>query len=154
MGAERTIRTVRTILTRKLYHEDSRNWPAHLQNVLKIINSRVHSSIGMAPDQVSPENASKVFARLYPTIVKDQNPTHAVKPKFSIGQPVRCLVADASKFEKGDASKVSANVYIIAKILYHPLFIRYKVKDKTTQQLTLGTYNESELVPVSLPQNG
>lgn len=153
MLAERAIRTVRTILTKKLHHTDSANWPSVLQDVLQIINERKHSATGMAPNDVTPETASLVFERLYPQIVKDLNPKNAIKPKFFVGQTVRCLAPTSNKYEKGDTAKMSQNIFIVAKILYHPLYIRYKLKDSITNQITLGTYNESELIPVNQVQN-
>lgn len=147
---ERAIQSFRRLLTRLMYSRQTKNWPSCYQEVIDRLNNRVHSSIGISPNEVSIDNAHIIFKKLYPELAVNQQPKTGLKPLFKIGDHVRILLKQGI-FTKGDVAKTSNEIYKIGRILFHPV-IRFKLKDINTNEIITGSYNESELIPVTLPQ--
>ena len=133
-----------------MFVKRTRDWVSEYPNVIEKLNNRTHSAIGMAPNEVTYDNAGAVFTRLYPDIAENRQPSTGLAPRFSIGQTVRIL-RPPSVFEKGDVPKTTDEIYKISRILFHPV-IRYKLSDIANNNIIAGSYNETELIPVSIPQ--
>lgn len=132
------------MITRLIYAKQTKAWPKLCEEAANRLNNRMHSSIGMAPSEVSLENAGKVFNKLYPELAKNQQPKVGLKPKFRIGDKVR-IFFPLDIFEKGDSNRTSDEVYIVARILFHPV-IRYKLAYISTKEIITGSYNELDLI--------
>lgn len=133
------------MLTRLCYVSRTKNWPSLVQEAAQRLNNRVHSSIGMAPNEVTLQNTGKIFRKLHPDLSRNQQPKSGLTPKFKIGEKVR-IQFPKKTFEKGDVSRNSDEVYIIGRILFHPV-IRYKLADNSTGELITGSFNQQELIP-------
>lgn len=118
-----------------------------IQEAADRLNNRVHSSTGYTPNDVNVDNASKVFGKLYPDLANNNQPKTGQKPTFRINDKVRILYPKIN-FEKGDTVRTSDEVYLIGRILFHPI-VRYKLADIDTKEIVTGSYNEQELIPVS-----
>ena len=133
-----------------MFQNSTRNWVGEYEKTIEILNKRVHSATGLPPDEVSIDNAGEVFRRLYPMLSRNLQPGTGLKPQFKIGQTVRILLPSIV-FQKGDLSKTTDEVYKIGRILFHPV-LRYKLASTSDGSLIAGSFNESELIPASLPQ--
>ena len=132
-----------------MFHKQTRNWVQELPLAVKTMNSRTHSATGLPPNEVTIDNAGQVFKRLYPMLSRNKQPSTGLKPKFRIGQFVRILLP-STLFQKGDLAKATDEVYKVARILFHPV-IRYKLI-ATNGNLISGSYDQTELIPVEIPQ--
>lgn len=143
---ERYIRTLRYTLRRAMNNRGTKDWPSLLQECVDILNSRVHTSTGMKPKDVNFNNADKVFAKLFPDLAKDRQPSQHLKPRFRLGQKVRVLDKTIRRaFAKGDTAKGSSEVYIIGRILFGRS-ITYNLKDPESRNFIADSYQESELI--------
>ena len=92
--AERFIRTLKSRLERYFVENKTKRWVDILDNMIDNYNNTPHRSIGMTPNQVSDENADKVFKQLFPDL-------HLVaKPRLKVNDLVRTL-KEKNIFEKG-----------------------------------------------------
>lgn len=142
---ERSINSFKKLLTRICASKKSRNWPEFCQEAIYRLNERTHSAIGMAPNKATIENSGEIFAKLYPKLSKNQQPKTGLTPVFHIGDKVRILLRK-SGFAKDDVSRTSDDPYLIARILFHPT-IRYKLASIPSQEIIVGSYNQTELIP-------
>ena len=133
-----------------MFQNSTRNWVEKYPKTIEIMNSRIHSATGYAPNDVSIDNAGIVFMQLYPKLARNQQPLTGLTPRFRIGQTVRILLPSIV-FQKGDLSKTTDEVYKIARILFHPV-IRYKLSSISDDGIIAGSYNQSELIAAELPQ--
>lgn len=143
--AERAIATIRKLLTRLCAVSNTKNWPSLVSEVGKRLNNRLHSSIGMTPNEVNLDNTAAIFAKLHPELAKNQQPKAGLKPTFKIGDIVR-IQYPKKNFEKGDISRNSDDIYMIARVLFHPI-VRYKLADIPSREIVTGSFNEQELIP-------
>ena len=63
--AERAIRTLKTRLARYFTESGTTKWISVLDQFVNNINNSIHSSINMAPNDVTLDNAAEVRKRLY-----------------------------------------------------------------------------------------
>ena len=63
--AERAIRTLKTRLARYFTESGTIKWISVLDQFVNNINNSIHSSINMAPNNVTLDNAAEVRKRLY-----------------------------------------------------------------------------------------
>lgn len=147
MQAESSIRTLRALL-RKMKRSSSQpsHWPKLLQPALDIINSRKSRLTGLPPKEITANNAAKVFASLYPSMVGKAQPP--LSPSFSVGDFVRLIRPVQNLFAKGSKRLASKDIY---RVLFHPILIEYRVKDPQTGDIVAGKYTEEDLLLVKLP---
>lgn len=144
---ERAIRSLKTLIYRMMEEDKSRNWPEAVPRAIKIMNERKHAATGLPPNAVDADNSGIVFRRLHPEVAQNIQPPHALKPKFKIGDKVRTILP-SSVLSKKTSIKNSEEVFKISRILFHPT-IRYKLGVISNSELITGSYNESELIPVT-----
>lgn len=144
MLAERVIRSFKAVLRKKIFLEASKNWPSMVKDVCETLNSRLHRSIGLAPNEVTEKNARLIFRRLHPELGKNIQPATGLRPLFSIGQRVR-IITPTKTFTKGDLPRASAELYIISKIYFHPT-IRFILRDLESKEIISGSFSHEELV--------
>lgn len=130
-------------------NDNTNNWPDLVHKVPTLMNNRKHRTIGMRPNEVNLHNTGSVFKRLYPYLGRNRQPPAFTKPAFAIGDHVRVL-NPKNKFEKGDRQTASDTVYIIARILFHPI-LKYKLREdqSNNSDLIAGTYKEAELIKIN-----
>lgn len=148
MIVERNIRSLRYVLRRAMEIRKTADWVSLLQECVDIMNSRKHKSTGMRPKDVNFDNAGKVFAKLYPDLAQDRQPSQNLRPNFRLGQRVRVIDKTLGrKFAKGDIARGSSEVYRIGRILFGPT-ITYNLKELETESFISDSYQESELVAI------
>ena len=105
--AERFIRTLKGRIERHFTENRTYKWIDVLQQLSEDINNTENRSIGMTPNEVTFENRSEVFKRLYGEDGAE------VKCKFNIGDRVRIPVSK-NIFDKGYTPNWSENIYIVS----------------------------------------
>ena len=80
---ERFNKELKKVMWKYFHRSEDHRWLDVLQDLVANINSRVNSSIRMAPDEVTEENSYLVFTCLYGKSLPFE------KPKYSVGVRVR-----------------------------------------------------------------
>jgi hypothetical protein len=111
------------------------------------MNSRQVSSTGIAPNDVTTENAHAIFRKLYPAISRNLQPETGLRPKLKVNDIVRVL-APKKEFTKGDIPRASEELYRVARIHFHPT-IRYILKEAESGELISGSFSIEEVIRVS-----
>jgi len=126
--AERVIRTLKTRLEKYFYQKKTKRWLDFLPQLVKNYNSTPHRTIGMAPDQVTFQNSSSVYKRMF----GDNN--LKVVPRLSKGDRVRILL-EKSLFDKGYKQNWSEKIYKICEVHQKSGVVWYKLEDLDKQSL-------------------
>lgn len=103
-NAERFIRTIKEKLEKHFWATKSHKWITVLPDIIKKYNNSFHRAIKMSPNEVTDENRSLVFKRLYPKRSKHS------KPRLAIGDLVR-VRKSKHIFEKGYTRNWSLEIY-------------------------------------------
>jgi len=136
---ERFNRTLKEMMWKRFTAENTRNWIEILDNLMKIYNNRIHSTIGMSPVKASlKENEMKVLQ----TTISKTRPIPRRKAKYKIGDKVR-ISRTKSLFEKGFLPNWSEELYIIDKV-QKTMPITYRLKDLLGVEVE-GSFYEQEL---------
>jgi transposase InsO family protein len=133
--AERFIRSLRSRLQRYFTAKHTNKWIDALQGLVDSYNNSFHSTIGMTPNEVNPENAHRVAERMYPL---KQPP----KWKFQLGDTVRITVYKHI-FVKGYIQNWSEEVYTIVQ-RYATSPVTYGLADLAGEEIK-GKFYEQEL---------
>lgn len=147
---ERTNRTLENRLYKYFYEKQTHNFISVIDDLVKSYNSTVHSFIGMAPADVTPENSPDMYSRVYMPIVAKRS-LHRPTPSFKRNDLVRLARAD-SVFARGFHVKFTEEIFrVINVILSHP--VRYRVADLNNQEIR-GSYYAEEMrkVPYKDPE--
>ena len=141
--AERVIRTLKARIYRYITHHQNERYIDHLQKFVNSYNNSIHSSIGIAPSNVTKDNERAIWWAVYwPKKPKKLRPF-----AFDIGDHVRISYLRHA-FTRGYDLKFSGEVF---KIVYRTRRDRlpiYKIKDLQDEKIT-GTFYEQELVKVT-----
>ena len=117
-----------------------------LSKLVKAYNNTVHSSIKMAPADVTPDKVLQVWHTLYDK-KKFVNPTFS-KHVFNVGDTVRITRAKGH-FAKGYEQNWTTEIFRVKRVLRrHPVV--YVLEDLNGEALD-GTFYNEELQRVSLP---
>ena len=134
---ERFNRTLKEMMWKRFTAENTRKWIDMLDDLLKIYNnSRVHSTIGMTPENASLiKNKVKVFQNII-------NNTRLIPKaaRFKVGDKVR-ISRTKALFEKGYLPNWSEELYIIDQI-QKTIPVTYKLKDLLGDEIKGSFYNE------------
>ena len=130
-------------------------WIDVLQDLVQNVNSKINSSIGMPPDEVTEENSFEVFSRLY------GKATPFERPKFSVGNRVRISNYSSPLFKpnkrhfcKGYLESISEQIFIVTGVshgsppMYHLKFGKGEKEDDTLK----GKFYEAEMTRAEPPQ--
>jgi len=140
--AERAVRTIMTRISRYWFRRQNHRWVDVLDKICASYNSTYHTSIKMAPKDVTEQNSADVFRHLYHSAIT-ATPDRA---RFKIGDRVH-VSGKKLLFEKGYSQNYSKDVYIIKDILTtNP--ITYTLFDEDGNDIE-GSYYFEELVPAS-----
>ena len=142
--AERAIRTLKTRLWRWFQHSKKNRWIDVLDSFVENYNETPHSSIGMAPNDVTNDNREEVYKRLFPADgVK-------IDCKHKIGDLVRIKIEKEleKKFFKGYTANWSEEIYVITSKIQSQGVCWYKLSDQSGK-VQEGIYYSEQLNLVS-----
>ena len=155
---ERFIETFKRMIWRYMTDKATYRYIDVLPKLVDTYNNTYHRSIGMAPSQVSEQNAKNVFTYMYgdPLSYKIKNKKKKRNYKFKVGDYVR--VANYKwPFKKGYTQTYSSEIYRVAERLIHLEPVQYRIQSLNgdmvkgkyyAQELTLTTYSPSKVYPI------
>jgi hypothetical protein len=143
---ERVIRTLMTKIASLMTAKKSQFYLKSLPLLVNGYNATIHSSIGIAPKDVTEKNQYDIFRYLYRDLIND---TKLIKPKFQLFAKVRISLLK-SLFEKGYSQRVSSRSLRITKVIKSQPPTYYLTEEDG--QAVLGAFYESEVILV--PENG
>src|SRR6266478_6432843 len=131
------------MLTRYLHANNTREYVDVSPDVENNLNSRRHRIIGMAPNEVTAENESEVYAK---SVASAKSP----KTKFKVGDRVR--ISRIKQFgEKAHRGGWTMEIYKIAKINLKNPITSYGLEDLYDEEIKGKFYGE-ELQKVDEPE--
>lgn len=136
--AERFNRTLKERLWRYFTHRNTQRYVDVLPRIVEAYNATRHSSIGMAPSEVTLDNAAEARANLqrrYP-------PRHSGKPKFAKDDIVR-ISKTKGTFQKGYEANWSEELFKIRRVLARAPIV-YVLEDMDGEEID-GAFYGAEL---------
>ena len=131
--AERVIRTLKSRLEKYMSLNKTRKWIDILPDIIRGYNGTPHRSIGIAPREVSDDNISLVFKKLYPNLEL------LAQPRLQVGNIVRIL-RKKSLFDKGYKQNWSSEEYKIRAILQKAGVVWYKLSHFNDSKISGSFY--------------
>ena len=119
---ERFIRTLKSRLEKYVVKNNTKRWVDVLPQLIQNYNNTPHRTIGMSPNQVTDDNADKVFKKMFPEIHLE------AKPRLHVGDQVRKL-KEKTIFDKGYKQSWSDELYQIAQVKQAAGRIWYIISD-------------------------
>jgi hypothetical protein len=141
---ERFLKTVKTRLWRYFTHRNTYRYVDVIQDLARAYNRTVHSSIKMAPADVSDKNVLQVWKNLYSKVES------YITPRLKVGDTVR-IAKEKKHFAKGYENNWTTEIFKVLRVIEHPIPV-YEVADMTGEVID-GTFYESELQKVIVPKN-
>lgn len=141
---ERSIRTIRLLISRYMTEYNTNSYITALPNIVKTYNSRVHSTIKRAPQSVTVKNQGEVL-KIYKqkwAKLKRKN------PKFKLGDIVRIQKAK-SIFDKESDNSFTKELFKIAHVNISLPLPMYVLRDLKGELIT-GHFQEEELQKVNI----
>lgn len=137
---ERFNRTLQEAMRRLFRANNTRRYIDDLDGLVNSYNSRVHSSIGMAPRDVNAKNERQVWRALYADIVdgEPKEPRH-----FKVGDQVR-LSRIKGLMEKGYEQNWTEEIYVVRQCIPGEPRPLYRIKD-TQGEAVQGRFYPEEL---------
>lgn len=140
--AERVIKTLKHWLWQLFTLHGSYNWTRQIESLAKRYNTKIHSTIGMAPSKVNKTNSIDLLHRVY-NHIKVKSPA-----KYKVGDYVR-ISKYKSTFAKGYTANWTAEIFQIAKVkTTYPT--TYLLQDAKKEPIS-GCFYEQELQKVKNP---
>jgi hypothetical protein len=150
--AERCIKEVKKLIYRYMTSKQSNRYIDNLQLLIDTYNRTYHSSIGMAPEQVTEETQGRALQNLYGDFWKSDRIRLKMKAnKFHVGDKVR-ISLKKDLFTKGYKGFWTTEVFTIEAVKNTRPLIQYRLKDSEGESLT-GLFYETELQSVSEETN-
>lgn len=141
---ERVIRTLMGRLGRVWIQRKNHQYLKVLKQITQSYNATIHSSIGIAPRDVTNENSDIIWRRLYGKYMNEK----PGKPKFSISDIVR-ISRVKDTFEKGYSANFTRELFRIKKINM-TVPITYSIQDMKGEDILGSFYTEElSLVPTA-----
>lgn len=141
---ERFNRTLKTKMYRYFTFRNTYRYVDVLQELVDSYNNTRHSSIGMAPNEVTSANESLVRSRLYPLKSESGKP----RWRYDVGDTVRiALSRHDAPFAKGYEHKWTRELFRISSQL-HTVPITYTLEDMDGEPIK-GKFYEPELQKVA-----
>ena len=141
--AERVIKSIKNVIYRYFTYANTSTYVNVISDIISSYNNTIHSSIGIKPVDVNPNNQEEIWNRLY-------NPDSTIKqyfqqPKFEVGDNVR-ISKYSTVFRKGYLPLWSTEIFKISKVHFTSPPV-YSLSDYSGDKLT-GTWYEQELQKV------
>jgi len=140
--AERVIRTLRTRIERYFTHTGKNKYVDALPSLTASYNSSWHSSIKMAPRQVTSDNELEVWLNLYGDMVEEEIKSPNPKPMFQVNDQVR-ISREKLVFEKGYKINWSEEIFRVSHVK-NTRPITYTLEDMNKEEIS-GGFLEPEL---------
>lgn len=113
---ERFNRTIKNKLFRYMTLKGNRKYLDVLSNFVDNYNNTFHRSIKMTPNRVTFDNSPLVFRNLYGFASKREMLRKLIKPKLSVGQPVRTKYL-TKNFDRGYYANWSDQIHSVFKTI-------------------------------------
>ena len=147
---ERFNRTLRGKIHRYLTWKRGERYIEALPSMVRSYNTSYHSSIGMAPRDVTYANQERVWHNLHGDGRLNADRARTKTPRFRDGQHVRISKARGA-FERGYTPNWSVEIFVIDETLDSERPVVYRIKDLAGESVD-GTFYEAELQRVKLPE--
>lgn len=140
---ERVQGTLQRLFYQLMEHHNTHEWTRFIDDVKKIYISRIHRTIGMAPEKAELEkNRLKVLKAL-----QSHYATYRNKPaKFKVGDTVR-ISGMRNKFKRGYHASFTDEVFKVHKVLKNLPTPRYILMEWDGEIIQNGTFWPNELTP-------
>jgi len=135
---ERFNRTIKTRLFRYMTRHHTKRWFDVLEAFIQSYNNSFHRTIGMAPNEVSSQNAQQVADRMYPLKTEPHW-------KLQVGDKVR-ISKYKNIFEKGYTQNWTDEIFVVA-LRHNSSPVTYGLKDLMGEEIK-GRFYEQELQKV------
>ena len=133
---ERVQKTIKQRLFKYFTYSRSLRYIEILPKIVAGYNHSYHSTLKMAPAEVTKANEKRLWWSMYGHVVKE----NAKKPKFQKGDRVRIKI-DKRVFEKGYIPTFSEAVYYVAKVIKSIPFT-YRIADSRGEELPRVYYDQ------------
>ena len=109
-------RELKEVMWRYFNKAGDHRWLDVLQDLVANLNSRVNSSIGMSPDEVTEGNSYEVFAKLYSKALPFEKPKYSVRDRVRLGEYASPLLSPNKKtFRKGYLAAFTQQIFIMTR---------------------------------------
>ena len=155
--AERVIRSLKNLMYRYMFHNQTHRYINVLQDLVRNYNSRPHRSLGnRTPKSVQPNEAllwkSMYIDSLKPKQKKKQKATRLPQQfRYKVGDLV-CISYQRHPFERDYQEKWTEEVFVINSRQRHEGIPVYKLKDWNGEEIK-GTFYQLELQKVNKSNN-
>ena len=140
---ERFNRTLKEKMWKYFTKTGSLNYTRVLQHIVDAYNNSKHRSIGVAPNEVTKKNESKIWNYQYGSELTSKNQ----KFNFAVGDFVRLIHLD-NPFTKKYLPRFTKEIFVVKEQL-KTTPVTYRVMDRNGETIEGGFY-ENELVKVKL----
>jgi transposase InsO family protein len=141
---ERFNRSLKTKMYKYFTKSNTYRYLTALDKLVTAYNNSIHSTIGMAPSKVSPDNIYAVWERT--KSLRSKIPRGQVK--FSTGDLVR-ITKEKLKFAKGYEQTFSTEIFRVAKVIKRMPQPVYELTDLQSRPIE-GQFYNYELVKVTV----
>ena len=142
---ERFNRTLKTMMWKYFYAENTENWLGVLDELVGNYNNTVHRTIHMKPKDVTEKNENEVWVTLYGS-------SYGGLPKFRVGDTVR-VIEYKNVFAKGYKANFLEEIYEVTRVVRGDPNV-YELKDPEDGEPIFGKFYEEELSAVSKRKGG
>ena len=142
---ERFNRTLKTMMWKYFYAENTENWLGVLDELVGNYNNTVHRTIHMKPKDVTEKNENEVWVTLYGS-------SYGGLPKFRVGDTVR-VIEYKNVFAKGYKANFLEEIYDVTRVVRGDPNV-YELKDPEDGEPIFGKFYEEELSAVSKRKGG
>jgi hypothetical protein len=146
--AEIYIRIIKTRLFRYFHFNNTTNWVNVVDKIVYSLNHSHHSTLGVAPVDVTEKNSSEIWYRIYKNYIEQKQD----KPKFKVGDLVR-MSSEKHIFKKGYVGNFTTEIFKVSKI--RPTKpVTYDIVDLNGEEIK-GSFYAFEITKVtsSLPKD-
>ena len=144
---ERFNRTLRDKIHRYLTAKNTNRFIDVLPMLVDAYNDAEHSALGMAPNDVGPDNQSDLYFKLYEG---DRSQNALTKTPLRVGDAVRMSKARGA-FERGYTPNWTVELFKVCEVLTTERPVVYRVKDYAGDTIR-GTFYRHELQKVKEPE--
>ena len=131
--AERVNQTIKRMLWKMFTATNRKRWIDVLDKVTKNYNNTYHTSIKMAPNDVTWSNRAKVFKTMFPNIKSK------ISCRLEKDDQVR-IALNKNIFEKGYTQNWSTEIYLIDHVFQKNGICWYRLKDQNGQTYSKTKY--------------
>jgi len=132
-AVERVIKTIKTKIWKIFTETGRKRWIDDLEDIQKNYNSTYHTTIKMAPNEVTSENRKQVFKNMFPHI------NDIITCRLKKGDSVR-IALNKDIFDKSYKVNWSEDIFTIEKVFQRSKVCWYRLKDQRGNIYPKGKY--------------